>query len=366
MENSRETNGTQRIRPVVIKRRHGLASDETIHMESLRHPVLYGLLLLILLVLLTILAFAAVDWHQASVTDPEPAATSDTAPAGQDLPASAYARQDRLLAGVNDRFEQLNPLYAANDGENDVAALVFESLFRIDSTGNVVGQLAETWRFESESQILAVVLRSDHTFRDGRVVSAADVVYTYDCLLSNAYDGPIKGRLDSLLQVAVGPDGKTVLFQFSEQTVQPDLRLLTTGILKADYYPYLPDRIFELRDGNLHPEGSGAFYVTEYSENHVVLQLRPGYAGQIGMIEIRQVASDAKYRMLQEGQLDVVRNVWDARMQQRALTLSGYTFYPYATSAESYFLVNPRPQPHCLIQRPSQRLAVLLTVDGQS
>lgn len=364
MENSRETNEIQNVRPVVMKQRRGFASGEPVPAAPLRHPVLYGVLLLVLLILLTILAFAAVKWLQTSITEPGGATTA--APADHDLPASAYARQDRLLAGVNDRFEQLNPLYASGDGENDVVALIFESLFRVDSSGHAVGQLAETWHYEPESQLLTVVLRADHTFRDGRVVAAADVVYTYTCLLSPAYDGPLKGRLDSLLQVAAGPDEKTVLFQFTERTVQPDLRLLTIGILKSDYYPYDPNSIFELRDGNLQPEGSGSFYVNEHSENHVVLQLRPGYAGQIRTIEIRQVASDAKYRMLQEGQLDVVRNIWDARMQQRALSLSGYTFHPYATSAESYFLVNPEPQPHCLIQRPSQRLAVLLTVDGQS
>jgi ABC-type transport system substrate-binding protein len=366
MENSREPNDIQNVRPVVVKHRRGFASGDADPVAPLRHPVLYGILLLVLLILLTILAFAAVKWQQSSVSDPGSAATTGTAQSDHDLPASAYARQDRLLAGVNDRFEQLNPLYATGDGENDAVALVFESLFRIDTSGNAVGQLAKTWQYEPESQILTVVLRPDHTFRDGRVVAAADVVYTYSCLLSNAYDGPLKGRLDSLQQVVPGPDEQTVLFQFSELTDQPDLRLLTVGILKADYYPYLPDRIFELRDGNLHPEGSGSFYVKEHSENHVVLLLRPGYAGQIRTIEIRQVASDAKFRMLQEGQLDVVRNVWDARMQQRALSLPGYRFYPFATSAESYFLVNPRPQPHCLIQRPSQRLAVLLTVDGQA
>ncbi|NLO37627.1 MAG: hypothetical protein GX112_14940 [Clostridiaceae bacterium] len=325
--------------------------------------ILYGVILTALIVLLTVLALEVGRWQQEQAgrtTGPAPT-TSGAAAA---LPDSAYARQDRLLVGVNDRFEQLNPLYASGDGELDLVSLVFEALVRLDADANPIGQLAESWQFDADQHLLRVNLRTDHTFRDGRVVLPEDVVYTYACLLSPAYDGPLKSRLGSLVQVSAFDD-QTVHFQFSDQVTDPDLRLLTVGVLKADYYPFQPERIFELRDSNLHPEGSGAFSVSETSANHVVLALRPGYAGQVKTIEIRQVASEAKLRLLQEAELDIVRNLWDARMQQRALALPFYSFFPYETSVDQYLLVNPQPQSGSLIQRPSQRLAVLLTAAGR-
>ncbi|NLB45882.1 MAG: hypothetical protein GX821_12080 [Clostridiaceae bacterium] len=328
-----------------------------------RH-IVYGVFLIGLIILLTILALEVGRWQQSqSGATGDPAAT--TSEAAMSLPESAYDRKDRLLVGVNDRFEQLDPLYASGDGELDLVSLVFESLIRLDSDGTPVGQLADTWQYDDDLRQLKVTLRADHTFRDGRVVQASDVVYTYACLLSPAYDGPLKGRLGSLDQVLASEEDQTVLFQFNEQAANLDLRLLTVGILKADYYLFRPERVFELRDTNLTPEGSGAFAVTETSANHAVLSLRPGYAGQIKTIEIRQVASEAKLRLLQEAELDIVRNLWDARMQQRAQSLPFYRFFPYETSVDQYLLVNPQPQSGALIQRPSQRLAVLLTAAGR-
>ena len=52
-------------------------------------------------------------------------------------------------------------------------------------------------------------------------------------------------------------------------------------------------------------------------------------------------------------------------MQAREANLPGYTFTVFETSVESYFMVNPEPQPANKIQLPSQRLAVLLSVAGK-
>ncbi|NLM78704.1 MAG: hypothetical protein GX173_11570 [Ruminococcaceae bacterium] len=362
MENNREKMRNDKEK-AAIEESLPEAVDTEVSVKPLLHPLLYALLLAVLLAGLTLLALAAGNWLQTHEASPDN--SSKISDNGQTLPAAAYERKERLSVGVNDRFDQLNPIYATGDGETDVVALIFEALARINEEGKLIGQLARDWSYTAESSLLTVHLRQDHTFRDGRVVTADDVVYTYSCLLSDAYDGPYKGRWPSLLKVEPGPDAHTVFFHFNEQTTSPDLRMLTVGILKSDYYPYEPDRVFELRDGNLRPEGSGAFYLLEQTANRVVLQLRPGYAGQIHTIDIHQVASDAKFRLLQEGQLDIVRNLWDERMKLRARTLPFYSFIPYATSADSYFMVNPLPDSQKIIQRPSQRLAVLLTVAGK-
>lgn len=355
-----------RAKPAQTKSEKGEISRKAHTAKPLLRPWLYVLLVSVLMIFLVIIAFYIGQQQQqkahllSSATGP-----SEAEQAASGVPLAAYDRQDLIIVGVNDQFEQLNPLYASGDGEVDAVSLIFEPLFQIDANKELIACLAQSFSFDEETKRLTVVLRTDHTFRDGRVVNAEDVVYTYSCLLSSAYDGPLKGRFADLLAVEAGEDENTVIFQFDELTTEPDLRLLTIGILKSDYYPYQPQRIFELRDGNLYPEGSGAFFLIENSGNHVVLQLRPGYAGQIKTIEIRQVASDSKYRLLQEGRLDIVRNVWDTRMQQRALSLPGYFFYPYETSVDSYLLINPLPQPHHIIQNASQRLAILLTVAGK-
>ncbi len=322
--------------------------------------------LLLLLVLLTIASVRMVRWHKKTSTTLSTSLPLATSPSSSQSDLPEYKRQDRLLVGVNDNLLQLNPLFATGDGEIDVVSLVFQSLARFDAQGDLQAQLAKDWSYNPKTSSLTVHLRRDHTFRDGRVVGVEDVIYTYKCLLSPAYDGPLSGRLTGLEAVLAGPDEQTVIFQFSSGADEPDLALLTAGILKADYYPYEPERIFELKDSNLLPEGSGSFYVKEQTGNHVELELRNGYAGQINTIEIRQIASEAKYRLLLENQLDLIRNSWDDRMQQRALTLPDYSFHPVTTSPESYFLLNPQPLPQSKLQHPQQRLALLTLATGQN
>ena len=332
-----------------------------------RRSLLYALFILIGLAAVTALALAIGNWQQLAPTDGTTAVRS-TSPVDESLaaavPATAFARRSTVKAGVNDAMVQLNPLYAEGDGEQDAVSLIFEALIQIDEYGQPSGQLANSWSFDAATRILTVELRSDHTFRDGRVVNSGDVLFTYQCLLSDSYDGPLKGKLADLVSVAAGETPQRIAFQMADWVEKPDYRLLTIGILKADAYACPLDRVFEIRDKRLPPEGSGAFFQTAWTENRVVLNLRPGYGGQVRTVELLQVRSEDKYGLLLKGGLDIVRNLFDSRMQQRSESLPGYTFTPIDTSVANYLLVNPRPLPSSMIQRPSQRLAVLLTVAG--
>ncbi len=330
-----------------------------------RRHILYGISILAVLLLLTLLAFAVANWQKAA-----PAATSaeSTAANGQStagVPAEAFTRGTTLTVGIDETLSIINPLYSTGDGEQDAVSLIFESLIRIDEQGQAIGQLAESWAYDSQTHVLSVKLRGDHTFRDGRVVNVQDVLFTYQCLLSGSYDGPLKNKMPELLSLTADDAAQTVAFQMAEWVDEPDDLFLTVGILKADYYTCPIDRVYEMRDKNLPPDGSGSFYQTSITADEAVLQLRPGYGGQVKIIALKQVESDEKYALLKAGKLDIVRNLWNTRMQQRAEELTGYDFNTFTTSVDTYFLVNPQPQATGIIQRPSQRLAVLLTAAGR-
>ncbi|MEA4889494.1 MAG: ABC transporter substrate-binding protein [Clostridiaceae bacterium] len=331
-----------------------------------RRHVLYGVSILTVLLFLTLLAFAVGNWQKTatSATETEIGTTAGQSTAG--VPAAAFARGTTLTVGIDETLSTINPLYSTGDGEQDAVSLIFESLIRIDEQGQAVGQLADSWTYNAETHVLSVKLRGDHTFRDGRVVNVQDVLFTYQCLLSSSYDGPLKDKLPELLSLTADDAAQALDFQMAEWVDEPDYHFLTIGILKADYYACAMDRVYEMRDKNLPPEGSGSFYQTSITGDKAVLQLRPGYGGQVQTILLEQVESDDKYTLLQEGKLDIVRNLWNTRMQQRAEELSGYTFNTFTTSVDTYFLVNPQPQADGIIQRPSQRLAVLLTAAGRT
>jgi ABC-type transport system substrate-binding protein len=199
-------------------------------------------------------------------------------------------------------------------------------------------------------------------FRDGRPVQASDIVFTYQCLLAPSYDGPLKGRLQGIRSVKA-VNSSQVVFQLADWVKVPDYAWFCVGILQADYYQVGLDQVYLMRDRNQLPEGSGSFACQTMTGDHLQLQLRPGYAGNIKRIEIRQVASDQKFALLQAGELDIVRNNWDARMQERANRLPAYAITPYQ-AIDTYFCVSRQPGPAQVLHKADQQSAVLHAVAG--
>lgn len=323
------------------------------------------------LLILGALTYAASRYLRSPEASPVvPAVTSsDNGTASQSgtdqVPAAAFARGSNLAVGIDDALALINPLYSSGDGELDAVSLVYEPLVRMDNQGDPIAVLARTWSFDPVSHLLTVTLQTGHTFSDGRSVDVDDVVFTYACLLSPAYDGPFRERLGELISVTAGKASGMILFEMADWVTEPDIRILTLGILNAASCPVTPDRVFEIRDRQLPPDGSGDWLVRSLSPSQMILDVRDGIQSQIRTVTITQVQSEQKYIQLEQGQLDLVRNLWDTRMQLRAETLPGYRFIPFHTTVDHYLLVNPLPSVASIIQRPSQRLAVLLQVDGK-
>ena len=141
--------------------------------------------------------------------------------------------------------------------------------------------------------------------------------------------------------------------------------MLFRSILKADHYAIDFDRVFDMPYQNIPVEGSGPFQVVGMQPDQLILSRRSGYGGAVKQVVLRQIASEDKYRLLLEGEIDIARNNWDIRMSQRAVSLGGYSLHHLSSRIDSYFLVCPTQQTGKVIQLPSQRLAILLTAAGQ-
>jgi hypothetical protein len=327
-------------------------------------PSLLAAAVVMLLIFVVLIILSGLPGGQAN-----PDQTGTTATTADDLlvgvPAKALARLSVVNVGVDDAVTIINPLFSAGDGETAAANLIFEPLVRVDENNQPAAVLAEDWHYDEAAHRLVFTLRRDHTFPDGRVVAASDVLFTYRCLLDASYDGPWRGRVDSITAVAADETKATVSFTLADWVQKPDFRMFTAGILKADYYQCTAGKVFEIRNNNLPPQGSGSFALASQDAQKIILRLRPGYGGSITEISLKQVSSQDKYQMLLDGDLDIVRNLWDARMQSREDSLPGYSFMAFETSVDRYFLTNPSPQDTDAIQSPEQRLAVLLTAAGR-
>ena len=101
------------------------------------------------------------------------------------------------------------------DGQSErIDGLLFDSLVELDEHRIPRGDLAERW--ETPDALTYVFhLRSGVKFHDGRVLTSADVKYTFDSLLNRSVTSPKRGAFQ-LIKSIDAPDATTVIFHMSE------------------------------------------------------------------------------------------------------------------------------------------------------
>ncbi len=76
--------------------------------------------------------------------------------------------------------QKLDPYYADTDVESQVFQSIFDKLVNLDSQGNIIPELAESWEISADGKIYTFHLRKDVTFHDGTTFNAKAVKFNLD------------------------------------------------------------------------------------------------------------------------------------------------------------------------------------------
>lgn len=164
-----------------------------------------------------------------------------------------------------------DPVTSTAGWDTHALALVYDGLTQLDTEGEVVPGLAESWEYNAEGTAITFHLRKDAVFTDGTPVTA-------DAVKQNLERGRDQenSTLAGQLRIVVGVD------VVDEQTV-------TVHLDQADYQvPYLfagktgfivnPAAFADVAALATQPEGSGPFALTEYVPNaHADLEKNEDY-----------------------------------------------------------------------------------------
>ncbi|WP_416841708.1 ABC transporter substrate-binding protein [Haloferax sp. DFSO52] len=176
--------------------------------------------------------------------------------------------------------ENLNPLSAPFRSDGTVIRLIYDSLGR-ELDGQFRPWMAESWSWlDSDSSTLAVRLRDDLTWHDGRDVTASDVEFTFEFLDDTSlgsFDQPVpspryRGRASLVEEVSVR-SAREVYIRFDDVAETVAERSLTVPILpKHVWEAYARKTSMPVPNGgpvtealvrnNLRPVGSGPLRVT--------------------------------------------------------------------------------------------------------
>ncbi len=239
----------------------------------------------------------------------------------------------------------LDPRVGTDAQSERIGELIFEGLVRRDENFELQPRLAESWQIPDPLTYI-FHLRRDVHFHDGRALSAGDVKWTLDSLLS--------GKIRS---------AKTSAYRYVERVETPDD--FTVVIHLKEPYAAL---LWNLSDGAMgvvpkgageelsrHPVGTGPFrFVSETPDREVVIERNEQYWGKhAGVARVRfNVVPDATTRALElrKGSADVEINALPGDMipalagnPRLAVEQAPGTSYQYlAMNLRDPILKNPR------------------------
>lgn len=183
--------------------------------------------------------------------------------AAQNLALSGYYQTVKTVPGgiynegVLGRFTNANPLYATSDADTTVSRLLFAGLLKIDDEGKLVGDLASGYSVDARGATYTVHLKPGLTWQDGRPLTSADVVFTYQLAQNPDVRSPLQYGWKGIAMAA--PDARTVVFTLPDALASFPYSL-TTGIVPRHLLKDIPAADLRSADFNtVQPIGAGPF-----------------------------------------------------------------------------------------------------------
>ena len=207
--------------------------------------------------------------------------------------------------------DTLNPLTATDAYASRINGFLYDTLIERDNeTLEFKPKMAKSWEISDDKLTYTFHLRDDIKWHDGKPVTADDVVYSYEQIMSDKVDAPHLRVYYQDISKVEKIDDYTVRFTYAI----PYFRALefVGGI------PIIPKHIFDDgQDFNSHPAsrkpvGNGPYKFVEWKTGkHVLLERNPDYYDKKKFPEIKKIRfkvipdDTVALQVLKKGQLDL-------------------------------------------------------------
>ena len=188
-----------------------------------------------------------------------------------------------------------------------IMQLIYDTLLVKNEKFEPAPSLAESFEESEDHKTITFHLRRDVTFHNGKQLTARDVKYTFETILSPNFNSPLRATFDKISSIKA-TDDFTVVFSFYEPFYTFIGNLPGIGIIPegAD-----EDSAKKLSD---FPLGSGPYRFVSYSEGDFVrLEANQNYWGgapNIPRVHIKVVTDNStRQAELMSGEVDLAYNV---------------------------------------------------------
>lgn len=172
---------------------------------------------------------------------------------------------------------QLNPILSADSASSDVnLKLYLQLVTQHPVTGEIVGEIAESWDVSEDGLTYTFHLRDDIFWSDGEPLTAEDVKFTYDAIASDLVETPRKSNVELVESMEV-VDDYTLQVNFTEIDCTA-LQNFTLGVIPAHAFADDYSDIMESAENTAPTVTSGPFIFSEWEpDSFVTLLANPDY-----------------------------------------------------------------------------------------
>ncbi|ABU57671.1 extracellular solute-binding protein family 5 [Roseiflexus castenholzii DSM 13941] len=324
----------------------------------LRLPLrrLFGVSTFVAIALLGVLVACGAPEQPATPAGVSPMPAPTTAPPT----ATALPRGGNLTIRLAADVAELRPWHPRTRGEEQLIALLYSGLTRLDGTLAPQPDLAAGWTASADGRTITLTLRHDAVWHDGQPVTADDVVFTLNELRALEPTTALLAGLRRMTEVTA-PATDTVVVRLDERYA-PIFSLLTAPVLPRHA---LSGRSLADLNAWEAPVGSGPFRL-ERREPGTAITLAANQSFYRGAPLLDRVvfvvAPDAQVAAsaLQNGQLLLAELPWS---EGRALTETMPMLQTGAYAENGYYFLAFNLRPNRIFSDLRLREALALTID---
>ena len=264
-------------------------------------------------------------------------------------PAAAQKRGGSVTLGVEQDIAGFDPLTVGvyDTGQEATAALVFETLTRLDDHAKPVPGLALSWSPSADFRTWTFKLRPGVKFQDGSPFNAAAVAFNYERMLDPKNHCRCLFYISNIAKVEAA-DELTAVFHLKAPA--PNLPAIF-AVSAVTNVIHSPKAIQEMKDGyNRHPVGTGPFQIKSWqSGDRIVLERNPNYWNKdrryLDQVVIRPLPdATARFASILSGETDII---WDDTADDiiRAKKNPNLVVHEYVGSGAQVYAFNTKRPP---------------------
>ena len=273
---------------------------------------------------------------------------------------SALAAKDRLTVDLVNEPSSLDPQVQWNPDSYSVYRNIFDNLISRDNKGDIVPQIASSWKQVSDA-VIEFQIRGDVVFHDGQKLTPEDVVFSVRRITDPKFGSPQLGQFDKIVKAELAGANTVRL------TTDGPYPALLAQLVKLSIVPKHVVEAVGKDAFNLKPVGSGPYVFQTWQRGVQVTLVRNdkywGTRGPFPTVVFRAVP-DAATRVanLQAGASDLAVTLnSDLAAQLKSSPKTKVLSVP--TERIAYLRLNTSKPP---LDNDRIRQAIVLAVDKAS